>query len=137
MPATSEVILNSQTHSGLNLDPTTVTGDKFKGDGYYGWGDGVHTVEIELTVFVGNIALEATLATDPTEDDWFRVPLTADSYYIDTSGALVKLTAPSAIEYTAPTTSAKIYNFTGNFVWIRAVVDNWTAGSINRVLFNH
>ena len=137
MPAVSEILLNSQTHPYLNSDPIIVTGDKFKGDGYYGWGDGIHTIEVELTGFVGNIALQATLATDPTEDDWFSVPLTADSFYIDTSGALVKLIAPSLIEYTSPTTSVKIYNITGNFVWVRAMIDNWTAGTINRILFNH
>ena len=35
-----------------------------------------------------------------------------------------------------PITVIKISNFTGNFVWVRAVA-TYTAGAINRVLFNH
>jgi len=112
MPATSEVILNSQTHTGPN--PTTVTGDKFKGDGYYGWGDGVHTISFETTVFVGTITIQASLATLPEENDWFNV-----------DGATCSVG-----------TGISIVNFTGNFVWVRAVA-TYTAGTINRVLFNH
>jgi hypothetical protein len=114
MPATSEVILNSQTHSGLNSDPITVTGDKFKGDGYYGWGDGLHTISFETTVFVGTITIQASLATLPEENDWFNV-----------DGATCSVG-----------TGISIVNFTGNFVWVRAVA-TYTAGTINRVLFNH
>jgi len=112
MPATSEVILNSQTHTGPN--PTTVTGDKFKGDGYYGWGDGLHTISFETTVFVGTITIQASLATLPEENDWFNV-----------DGATCSVG-----------TGISIVNFTGNFVWVRAVA-TYTAGTINRVLFNH
>ena len=60
MPAISEVLIDSQTHPYLNADPVTVTGDPVKGDGYYGWGDGLHTVSFEVTGFVGTIWIDAT-----------------------------------------------------------------------------
>ena len=114
MPAISEVLIDSQTHPYLNADPVTVTGDPVKGDGYYGWGDGLHTVSFEVTGFVGSINIQATLAVLPNDSDWFNVENT-----IQGNG-----------------TGISIANFTGNFVWIRAVA-TYTAGSINRVLFNH
>jgi hypothetical protein len=112
MPAVSEVLLNSETHSGPN--PTTITGEARKGDGYYGWGDGVHTVSFETTGFVGTITIQASLETLPDNTDWFNV-----------NGATCSVG-----------TGVTIINFTGNFVWVRAVA-TYTAGTINRVLFNH
>ena len=114
MPAISEVLIDSQTHSYLDTNPTTITGDPAKGDGYYGWGDGLHTVSFEITGFVGTINIQATLAVLPNDNDWFNVE--------------------NAIQGSG--TGISVVNFTGNFVWIRAVA-TYTAGSINRVLFNH
>jgi hypothetical protein len=140
MPAISEVLLNSQTHPLLDISPVTVTGEAFKGDGYYGWGDGVHTVEVEITVFAGTISIQASLATAPTDSDWFTVPLAvadSEAYRVDTTGLITKISSIQTIQYASATTAVNVYNFTGNFVWVRAVVTNWTAGTINRVLFNH
>ena len=63
MPSISETILSNQNHPG---DSTiqTVTGEKFKGDGYYGRSDGLHTVQYTVSGFEGTIDIEATLATD-------------------------------------------------------------------------
>lgn len=114
MPAISEVLLNSQTHTMTNSDPVDVVGEAFKGDGYYGWGDGLHTVSFEVTDFVGQIKIQASLATLPSNSDWF-----------DVDGATQ-----------GNGSGVSIVNFTGNFVWVRAIA-TYTAGSINRVLFNH
>ena len=96
----------------------TITGDKFKGDGYYGWGDGLHTVSYQLTSFVGDIRIQATLAADPIDSDWF-----------DVDGTSIGNDA-------TPLTTVQIINFIGNFVWVRAVA-NYTAGTINTILYNH
>ena len=45
MTANSEIILSENTHSVSNNDIETVTGSAFKGDGYYGRSDGLHTVQ--------------------------------------------------------------------------------------------
>lgn len=140
MPAISEILLDSRTHPSLNADPVTYYGEAFKGDGYYGWGDGVHTVEVQINNFVGDIFIQASLATSPTGSDWFQVPLTlanSEIFIMDTTGAITRGSVPQVLQYTSPTTTVKTYNFTGNFVWVRAIVENWTAGSINRILFNH
>ena len=46
--ANSETILSANTHPG-DSTVTTVTGEKFKGDGYYGRSDGFHTVQYSLS----------------------------------------------------------------------------------------
>ena len=109
------------------------TGTKYKGDGFNGFTDGLHTVMWYLSSFKGRIIIEASLVTDPVAEDWFTVDL-------DNSGN-------GYVEITDGLTSTKAYNFTGNYVWIRAKVDrtNYTAGglttansgSVSKVLFNH
>jgi hypothetical protein len=113
MPAYSEIILDETTHPG-DSTTETVTGEKFKGDGYYGRSDGFHTVQYSYTGLTGTITIQATLATEPVDADWFSVHT-----------------------YTAAQeTSSKITNFTGNYVWIRATV-TYTDGTINSISLNH
>ena len=71
MPSTSEIILSANTHPG-DSTTETVTGSNFRGDGYYGRSDGVHTVQYDYTGLTGSITIQATLATTPTESDWFE-----------------------------------------------------------------
>lgn len=120
MSATSEIILSAQSYSGTGTQ--SVTGSNFKGDGYYGRSDGFHTVQYTVTGFVGTVSIQATLATSPTESDWFTV---SDSVHTST-----------AIQ-TTNSDGSFIKNFTGNYVWVRAVVTNWTAGTVNSILLNH
>ena len=115
MPANSTILIPSNSHANdLNLE--TITGEKFKAAGFYGMGCGLHTVSYQISTFTGSIKCQATLATDPQEEDWFDV---IGSEYEGTNATEVYIT-----------------NFTGNFVWVRAVVD-YTAGTINRILINY
>jgi len=132
--AQSETILTENTHLG-DSSIQTVTGEKYKGDGYYGRSDGLHTVQIDVNSFLGNIEMQGTLAVNPTEDDWFTVRL-GSGQTIDTTGKLVSATT-SKLEYTDNKTSSDTYNFTGNYVWIRILVTNWTDGTVNSIRLNH
>ena len=114
MTANSEIILPEYTHSALNNDVDTVVGSAFKGDGYYGRSDGLHTVQYTYTELSGEIIIQATLALDPTEEDWFEV----HSYSANDE------------------TGSRISSFTGNYVWIRALVI-YTDGTINSIRLNH
>lgn len=97
--------------------------DKEKGDGYYAQTDGVHTVAYHVGSTLNTDAvlkMQASLATDPTEDDWFDVAgTTIDSTNLDGS------------------TLAFSVNFTGNFVWTRAKVTGMTAGFVSKILYNN
>jgi hypothetical protein len=92
--------------------------DKLRGNGYYGYTDGLHTVSYQLTNFIGVINMQATLASDPTDADWFDIPETIIG------------------DGVAATTLSIYANYTGNFVWCRCAVTQFTAGIINRVLYN-
>jgi hypothetical protein len=92
--------------------------DKLQGNGYYGYTDGLHTVSYQLSGFVGRVRFQASLATDPTDTDWFDLDETVQG------------------DGTNPVTGTFFHNFTGNFVWCRARVDLFSAGVISRVLYN-
>lgn len=121
MPNTSETILSNQTHVG-DSSVQTHTGDKYKGDGYYGRSDGLHTVQYTVSGFQGTIEMQATLAIDPVEADWFTV-----------TGTNLTSTDDSG-QYN---TGTHLYNFTGNYVWVRAYISNWTDGTVSSILLNH
>ena len=117
--AQSETILSAQTHPG-DSTTETVTGEKFKGDGYYGRSDGFHTVQYTLEGFVGTIDIQATLAVDPGDAHWFTIYTQAYPVVNDEG-----------------TTGSFMTNFTGNYVWVRAYVNNWTDGTVNSIQLNH
>lgn len=118
MPSTSENILSENTHPG-DSTVETVTGAMFKGDGYYGRSDGLHTIQYTLTGFVGTISMQATLAVEPTDNDWFEV-YSQSFTPINDEGE----------------TGSHIENFTGNYVWVRANVE-YTDGTVNSIILNH
>ncbi len=59
-----------------NKNELSYTSDAVKGDGYYGFSDGLHTMSFHVVNFTGRIHLEATIVEQPTEDVlvsyWFR-----------------------------------------------------------------
>ena len=109
----------------ITIDHTGFVSDKFKGDGYYSQPDGVHTVAYHVNASINDDAniklkMQGTLATTPTEDDYFDISgTTIDSSNIDGS------------------TLAFSANFTGNFVWVRAKITGMSAGEVTKILFNH
>tara|TARA_S200000501_G_scaffold192344_1_gene181156 strand:- start:526 stop:867 length:342 start_codon:yes stop_codon:yes gene_type:complete len=113
MSSNSETILSANTHPGDSTS-TTVTGSHFKGDGYYGRSDGLHTVQYDYVGLSGTISIQATLETTPTDDDWFSVDF--QTFGNDTG--------------------TKIVNFTGNYIWLRALLI-YTDGTVNSIVMNH
>jgi len=96
--------------------------DKVKGDGYYGSSDGLHTVMYTCDpTFIGTVTMQASLATQPAESDWFPLSLTTKTYtrFDDRNF--------STVDY---------YNFTGNFVWVRGQV-TIVAGAVDAISYNH
>ena len=116
-----EEIVTSETADGsttTTLDHTGFVSAKEKGDGYYSQPDGVHTVAYKVnTTLTGSIKMQGSLATDPTEDDYFDIAGTTFT--------------------TDQSTTISSANFTGNFVWVRAKATSVTAGTINEILLNN
>ena len=115
-----EEVVTTETSDGstsTSLDHTGFVSDKAKGDGYYSQPDGVHTVAYQVdATLTGSIKIQGSLATTPTEDDWFDI---AGSTFTADQSTLIGTA-----------------NFTGNFVWVRAKATSVTAGSISSVQIN-
>ena len=114
---TVEEIVTTESSDGsttVTLDHTGFVTDKAKGDGYFSQPDGVHTVAYQVVNlgdstddFNGTIKMQGSLATTPTEDDWFDI---------------------SGTSYTSDQSTTNVsFNFTGNFVWVRAKVETTNA----------
>ena len=109
---------NADGSTTVSLDYVGFVTDKQKGDGYYSQVDGVHTVAYHVgSTMTGSIKMQGSLATTPTEDDYFDI---------------------SGTTFTADqSTLVDSKNFTGNFVWVRAKCSSMTAGSVTKILYNH
>jgi hypothetical protein len=133
----SVIILSAQTHVG-DGSPQTITSEKHKGDGFYGRSDGLHTIQYKVTGFIGTITVQATLEVEPEETDWMDVILDKGiSYTMDTTGLISSANGIDNIVYNSVTDITDAYNFTGNYVWIRVKITDWTDGTINVVRLNH
>ena len=116
MPILSSTLVSSNSHPS-DSSVVTITSEKFKGDGYYGRSDGLHTVQLKFTGFIGTFKMQGALAIDPVTADWFDIDSTD-------------------LEYLTNTDVSVLQNFTGNFVWLRCVI-TYTDGTVNFVLLNH
>ena len=115
-----EEVVTTETADGsttFTLDNVGFVTEKQKGDGYYSQTDGVHTVAYKVnTTMTGAIKMQGTLAATPTEEDWFDI-------------------ANTTLTTDLSTTIAS-YNFTGNFVYVRAKCTGMTAGATTTILLN-
>lgn len=100
-----------QTSHPNNSSEIDVFGNKQQASAYILANRDLQTITWHFTTtFQGLCKIEASLETDPQSQDWFTV-------------------------YTIDTVADKdgYYNLTGNFVWLRAVVTEWTQGTIQLV----
>jgi len=107
-----------------NTGTTTIVynSNRVKGDGYFGGSDGLHTVMYTCTPqFVGTVTMQASLASEPIESDWFNVSSTSVTYRD------INIRTTSTVD---------LYNFTGNFVWVRSriAIDS---GSVSSIRYNY
>lgn len=111
--------------------------DKLKGDGYFGGSDGLHTAFWSVSEFVGSIEIQGTLASEPVEADWSTINLSTPGgvYAVDTTG-LASAVGVGITNYTTQTTAMKTYNFSGNFVWVRGRISNFTEGVVHNISIN-
>lgn len=93
-----------------------------KGDSYYGYTDGLHTIQITYSQFVGRLRLQCTLAVEPTENDWF------DVHPDNTNGR--RFNENGYVQFNAdnPANGSEAYTFQGNFAWVRVYMDRTHMG---------
>jgi hypothetical protein len=119
-------IIEASTGTEFNF-----TSGKARGDAYYGYTDGSHTVAFYCNDFTGRLYIDATLANDPVEADWFSITLGGVQDYIEATAH----------------TGVVAKTFQGNLVYLRARIDrshltpanNDTLqhGQVTQVLLNH
>lgn len=105
----------SGNYDGSSLD---WSGVEQKAANYYGGYGQLQTIAFYLNAFQGLIKIEATLESTPTRDDqWFKI-----NEFDSRDQA---------------TTNNFPVNIVGNFVWIRANVEFFTAGTITKITMSY
>jgi len=128
-----------------------VVGEPIRADAYYGYTDGIHTVQVIYQNLVGGFGIQGTLSLQPQPEDWFWIKLNpaGDTYtpYIE-----------YPVDPLAPTgqnggdTGSMAFTFQGNFVFLRAVLtrdyvqpalppyqaqwNTWQFGQVDKVLLS-
>ena len=109
-----------------NGAPYTVTGNTQPAAAYYLGNRDLQTVNLGLTNCSGNIVIEATLASNPVDSDWFRV------YELEANANAASNSAPQIAS------NAKVYaNIEGNFVYMRAKIEDFNGGIVNYVKLSY
>jgi hypothetical protein len=115
------VLLPQRTYPGPQGTAISYVGDKQQAAAYYLANKDLQTITWNVSgqvsteiAFVGIIKIQASLVTSPTETDWFNL-------------------------FTIPTDSviSGYQNLNGNYVWLRASVSSWTAGTIKLVTVSY
>jgi len=83
-----------------------------------GYNEGMHTVALYVANFKGRIWIEASLANNPTDHDWFPIYLNGDIPYVEYPLNRARPTGNRGGD-----TGIDAYNFQANVLWIRARVD--------------
>ena len=112
---TLQLLPQTPYHNPGNGAPYTVTGNTQPAASYYLGNQNLQTVNISTTFCTGNIVIEATLASNPVEADWFPV------YNLPTSN----------------TNTSTYTNITGTFVYMRAVIEDFSYGGVNYVQLSY
>lgn len=125
--ATTLILLSETSYVNPgNGAPYTVTGNSQPAAAYYLGNRDLQTVNTKLSNCTGNIIIEASLATTPGVNDWFKVhELIANA----------NATANSAPQLAS---NASVYtNIQGNFVFMRAKVEGFAGGTVQFVKLSY
>jgi hypothetical protein len=107
-----------------------VVGNKVAAASYYIGCKSMQTVNINVTNLTANLVLQASLTTDPSANlvstDWF------DVYTLE---ANTSVSASAAAQSAANASMAM--NIEGNYVWMRAKIDDFSSGIVNWVKLSY
>lgn len=88
--------------------------------GYYGSTSGLHTIAFTLRNFIGRIYVEATLASNPTETDWFPIKFEESCrFYIEFTDTKIYNPDSEITIYQHGVTGTFAENVIGNFTYLR------------------
>lgn len=111
------VTIMSATGTDMNKYSETV-----KGDSYYGFTDGLHTIQVTYNQFVGRLRVQCTLSLTPTDTDWFDIVPTTTSGSSWNPAGYIQFNANNPADF------SEAYTFQGNFTFIRIYMDREHVG---------
>jgi len=112
-----------------------VTSFPDQGAGYYGTTNGLHSLTVNTSPnFLGTATIQASLATAPTESDWFDVVDGKFEYTTTSTGYIPSLIID--LNPATPDTRTRYLNFTGQFTWIRSQVQV-DQGALTSIKYNY
>ena len=154
MSLRKSVTMMSNTGNDFNK-----TGEKIRADSYFGYTDGIQTVQLVYQNFTGGIGIQGTLSLDPSEEDWFWIQLVdsrgnaSDQPFmtypkdpLNPTGAPGQ--AVTGLSVSDGDSGTEAFTFQGNFVYLRAILTRdyiqppptqdingrWYLGQIDRIL---
>jgi hypothetical protein len=127
------------------LDTTTgkvnAVGQQTPGAGYSSTIGSLHTVSISVSNCIGRVYIEGSLASNPTDQDWFPIQLETNRDYVEFPQDKNKPTGANGGD-----TGTVAFSFGGNYIWIRARLnrdylipyptDDQFVGQVEKVLLN-
>jgi hypothetical protein len=134
--------INRRSINMLESTGTTMNqySTEVKGDSYYGYSDGFHTIQVIYNQFIGRLRIQATLDLTPETTDWFDI--------IPTTTAGTEFSGAGYVQFNSnnPGNVAEAYTFQGNFTHLRVYMDrehvgdgstyDTSYGQINRVILS-
>lgn len=116
------ITLMSATGSTMNQTSTAA-----KADSYYGYTDGLQTIQVIYAAYQGRVRIQATLDLEPEETDWFDITPTvvAGASTFVTSGGETYVEFPNGSEITG----TEAYTVQGNFAFLRVKMDRSQVGN--------
>lgn len=83
------------------------------------------TASAKIMNFVGRIYIQGSLAPNPIEEDWFDIPLGADTSYLeyDTNTENTVNDFIDTARYSAGESLNQLIRFTGDFSYLRGKID--------------
>ena len=105
--------------TGTNMNAYSV---EAQADSYFGYTDGLHTLQVTYAQFVGRLRIQATLSLTPTDADWFDIlPKESTGTAFNPAG-YVQFNANN------PADLSEAYTFQGNFTFVRVFMDRKHVG---------
>jgi hypothetical protein len=111
----ASLVLLGDTESNFNM-----VGEPIRADEWYGIGGGTYTVAIHYHNFQGRVWIEAALASEPAETDWFPIWLNVCQPFAEYPRDRAH---PTGSPGCVGDTGTEAFVFEGNFTWLRARLD--------------
>lgn len=126
-----------------------IVGEPVRAGSYYGYTDGMHTIQMIYQNFVGGIGIQGTLSLKPLPEDWFWIKINP-SGDIHTPYMTFPLDPYSPTGANGGDTGSIASTFVGNFTFLRAVLvrdylqptdinpawNTWQYGRVDKILLS-